>query len=470
MQHAWKVGLLVVVFVGLIISAYSFVGRSLFQKPPMRIKAEFADAGGVTPGARVLMAGVKIGSVESVRLSGPKVAEITLAIDHGIEIPKKSTAVMQSSFIGIGDSPIEIVPGDMSEGTLVEGDLIAGRRMGAFEALAPDLLPSLNTTLDEVNKTLAATRKLVEDQDIRKQLVAVLDETASTLKSFSRLAANATSTLNENRETIRVAMASLATAMKDVQRASAMAAKLIDDPTYAESAKQILASLADTSKRASEMMDKVYALVGDTKLKESIDQTLANVNEITKTGTKVAANSEEITANGIEASKNVVELTKKANELADNAKTVLDKLQKLFERPAGAVNPLSSMATQADLIRDIDSNRWRADLNFRFPISGGAVHAGIYDAFESSKFNLQLGRPLGTKGEYRYGIYAGQPGIGVDYGLAPRIRLRTDLYGLNEPRMDIRTQIDFRNDLLGWFGINRVGDGNSLAAGIGIRR
>lgn len=459
-----------VVFVGLIIGAYSFIGRSLLEKPPMRIKAEFADAGGITPGARVLMAGVKIGSVESVRLSGPKVAELTLAIDHGIEIPKNSKAVMQSSFIGIGDSPIEIQPGDMSEGTLAEGDLIAGRRMGAFEALAPDLLPNLNTTLDEVNKTLAATRKLVEDQDIRKQLVSVLDETASTLKSFGRLAANATSTLDENRKTIRVAMASLATAMQDVQRASAMAVKLLDDPKYAESAKQILASLTDTSKRASEMMDKVYALVGDPKLKQTLDETLANINEVSKTGTRIAANSEEITANGIEASKNVVELTKKANELAENAKTVLDKLQKLFERPAGAVNPLSSMSSQADLIRDLDSNRWRADMNFRFPISGGSVHAGIYDAFESSKFNLQLGRPLGNKGEYRYGIYAGQPGLGVDYALAPKIRLRTDLYGLNEPRMDIRTQIELRNDLLGWLGINRVGDGNSIAVGIGIRK
>jgi len=69
MQSATRVGFLVVVFVGLLVGAYAVLQRSFFAPKTKTYYAEFADAGGVTTGARVLMAGVEIGTVAGVELS-----------------------------------------------------------------------------------------------------------------------------------------------------------------------------------------------------------------------------------------------------------------------------------------------------------------------------------------------------------------------------------------------------------------
>src|SRR5215469_11561413 len=97
MQGAWKVGLLVVIFVALLIGAYAILGQSLVQQATTRYYGDFADAGGVSIGTPVLMAGVKIGQVKDIALPTPTVARLTLDIDKKFHIPEGSTAEIQNS-------------------------------------------------------------------------------------------------------------------------------------------------------------------------------------------------------------------------------------------------------------------------------------------------------------------------------------------------------------------------------------
>ena len=57
MQGAWKVGLLVLAFVGLLIGAYAILGRTLYGQKSNIYYAEFDDAGGVSAGTPVLKIG-----------------------------------------------------------------------------------------------------------------------------------------------------------------------------------------------------------------------------------------------------------------------------------------------------------------------------------------------------------------------------------------------------------------------------
>ncbi|MFX4493701.1 MlaD family protein, partial [Acinetobacter baumannii] len=89
---------------------------------PRLFYAEFADAGGLAPGAKVLMAGVKIGSVTKVKLANPKLARLTLNIDEGIHIPVGTSATVQGSLTGLGDTPLVLIPPDISsESDMAEG-------------------------------------------------------------------------------------------------------------------------------------------------------------------------------------------------------------------------------------------------------------------------------------------------------------------------------------------------------------
>ena len=128
MQNAGKVGVLVVAFFAMLYMAYAMIGKDLFAQKHTFYTATFADAGGVSAGTRILMAGVNIGTVSEVKLKSPTEAEMKLSITHTIEIPKGAVAQIPSSLTGIGESDIIIVPPSISQGTLEAGGNLKGVR------------------------------------------------------------------------------------------------------------------------------------------------------------------------------------------------------------------------------------------------------------------------------------------------------------------------------------------------------
>ncbi|NWO06146.1 MAG: outer membrane lipid asymmetry maintenance protein MlaD [Alteromonadaceae bacterium] len=84
--------------------------------------ANFNDSGGLAPRSRVAMAGVTIGTIESVTLNKETFqARVEMAIDAGVDnIPADSAAVIRTSGL-LGDQYIDVsVGGDME--SLQPGD------------------------------------------------------------------------------------------------------------------------------------------------------------------------------------------------------------------------------------------------------------------------------------------------------------------------------------------------------------
>ncbi|MBW7470526.1 outer membrane lipid asymmetry maintenance protein MlaD [Marinobacter sp. F4218] len=87
-----------------------------------RVYANFNDTGGLTPRGRVSMAGVTVGTIESISLDKKTFqARVTMAIHSDIDnIPADSSAVIRTSGL-LGEQYIDIsVGGDME--SLAEGD------------------------------------------------------------------------------------------------------------------------------------------------------------------------------------------------------------------------------------------------------------------------------------------------------------------------------------------------------------
>lgn len=86
------------------------------------VYANFNDTGGLTPRGRVSMAGVTVGSIDSIKLTKDTFqARVTMSIHDGVDnIPADSSAVIRTSGL-LGEQYIDIsVGGDMD--SLHDGD------------------------------------------------------------------------------------------------------------------------------------------------------------------------------------------------------------------------------------------------------------------------------------------------------------------------------------------------------------
>ncbi|MCX7799164.1 MAG: MlaD family protein [Fimbriimonadales bacterium] len=465
MQNATKVGLLVVLFGALLLGGFAVLGRSVFRKHTDLYYAELPDAAGLAEGARVLMAGVPVGKVVRVELAGPTRARLTLEIERGVRIPKGSSVELPQSLLGFGDNPLLLVPGPVDAPPAPPGEVFAGRVVSPLQTLLPDS----QQTLQELNATLRATRSLLEDQRLLQSLRDLLETSNRTVEKFGGLASRVDGLVRDNRAVVAQALADAARAIADVRRGIRAATDLLTDPRYRRQAESVLASLVETGEKTESLVDSLNQLVNDTELRSSVRRAASNLQTMTESGTRIAANTEKIAENGVTVSEKAVTLADKAIQLADEARGVLTKLQNFFDRvPSGG--SLRNLETRMDVVAEIDPGRWRTDFEATLPVRDFRIHAGLFDAFEANKITAQIGRSMGPAGEYRYGVYAGKPGFGVDYAIAPNVGIRADLFGLNDPRVDLRARIRLGNDWIGWFGVNRAFDGNVPMVGIGIRR
>ena len=87
------------------------------------IKARFGQVGALASGADVRLAGVKIGTVSSIKLD-PKtfLAEVDLSVDPAIKLPADSTAKITSDSL-LGGSHIAIAPGGALENLKPGGEI-----------------------------------------------------------------------------------------------------------------------------------------------------------------------------------------------------------------------------------------------------------------------------------------------------------------------------------------------------------
>lgn len=485
MQSAAKVGMLVVVFVALMIGSFALLGKSLFSAPADRYYADMPDAGGLTEGAPILMAGVKIGIIGPVKLMSPTVARVALDLIAGTKVPEGSEVIVPTSLIGIGQNPLTIVPPTLSTGRYAsKQDVLKGHKGSPLDGI----LPNSGETVAEMTRTMVAVRKLLEDKKLQGKVSELMQTSNQTLEKFGTLAASINVTLSQNQANIAKAMSAAAKAMEDVHRITSRFAVLAEDGKLKDNANGILVRIQSMEKHADELVVGLNNLVNDPKLREPTAKIVANMAEITNTGKTIAANTAEMTKNGSEISKNGIEISKnftvvsqkaialtdKANDLAANAidiekqlKGVLDKVGGFFNHaPSGGGIKLSS---ELDLIRQTDPGQWRTDLTFSSPLADGTLYAGIYDAFETNKLTIQIGKSVKPDLQARYGIYASKPGFGVDSFLSKNLTLRSDAWDINSPRLDLRAKYKFGNGVYGWLGADRVFHGTKPTFGIGIR-
>lgn len=467
MQSAGKVGGFVVLFGIMFLGVYALLQKSVFAKPTEKYFALFSDAGGLTTGTPVLMSGVQIGTVEAVDLVRPGEAKVTLAVERGRQIPSGSEAVLPASLISFGDKQVLIVPGATTTAFLIPGDTLAGTQQKPLD----NLLPDSEATVEELNKTLVAVRTLLEDESLKGGVKNLMATSEQTVAQFGKLAGRLDQFIAKNQGTVAGLIATTQKSLMNLQAVSEEIRKVAASGELQGKTTALLDNLNAAVKQGQSLVADLQSTLNDPTLKNSIQDTLANFKTMSESGTRIAVDAEAMAKNGVTISAETVELMKKANKLADEVDGLIQKFKETVDRlQGGGKSLLSGISGEASLVRETEPNRNRADVNVTVPLGSERVTLGLYDAFESNKVNLQLHKALSPDLDLRYGVYASKPGVGVDYALAPRLGLRSDVFGLNNPQWDVRMRYDFGGGIFGWFGVERLLKRNSPALGIGIRK
>lgn len=176
-----KVGIFA--FIGLVILTLAVfaIGEIYIFRPGYLIKVSFTFAGGIDIGAVVRVAGIEVGEVKDIELSydskeGKAKIILLVWLDRDVRIPRDSRAYVNVLGL-IGETYLEIVPGEDYTHILKQGNLLVGREPISTETL-----------LETVHKVAAGFDNILGsvDEVLDEDTKVALKETIYNFRDFSQ--------------------------------------------------------------------------------------------------------------------------------------------------------------------------------------------------------------------------------------------------------------------------------------------
>jgi phospholipid/cholesterol/gamma-HCH transport system substrate-binding protein len=453
------VGVVVVVAVAILVSAFVLLESAGVIGNTYSLLVEFENAQGIAKGAEVRLAGVKVGEVEEITLSPGNRARLKLRILQRYTVPSDSQFRLASS--GLFTAPIvEIVPAR-------RGPSETGVIQGTSPPTLDQLLPEAQRLLVSMNDLTKSLQGVVGDPELRRDLKLATRNIAQVSEQGKAIAANLEAATESGRQ---IASRFRLTAGR-LDRTAGMIQQ-----TVAENRGKLgetLTSVNETLVVMQGLVQELTTVVADPKVRGSLRGTVANVEQTTANLAKLSANLEQLSSDP--------KLNEDLRATVSGTRATVEETQRLFQRlnrffgggrrrVEGARQQVQNTDLTVDLAQQTSPGRPRLDLNAFVPSGPDRFYRlGIYDVTETNKLNLQFGQSLGSNW-VRYGLYASRLGVGLDIGRPTHPQLSADLYGLDEPQLDLRARAALRPNLDLTFGVQSVFDRNAPTVGLTWRK
>lgn len=468
-----RVGAVLLVGIVLLIVGLQFLQARFSDRGHYLIKARFTDARNVSAGAQVLMAGVPVGFVKAVALEGtPPKATLTLAIRDEVQIPQGSTFRLSGGLLLPGETRVEIIPPDQVRGVLRAGSVVDGEPPFDLSRTFDRFTPEIRATLQELRRTLAAARSLLEDQQLRTAVQDTLLAVERATNQTTRLLAQAEGLVRENRDTVRQLLANAADATRELNRTLQAANQLLQDPQLREDLRATLANARASAERVEQILSEVNQLVGDEQLQQDIKATVENVRTVSERAVELTDKTGAVLDNA-------ETLTRNLNDTLNEAKPILQQAGESFRKVNESLENFVSVRTfgirdatyQIEMGYNTERERYRTDLLATFYLQNqNQLRIGLYDFTESDQLIAQYGTPLNGNLLLRYGLYGGKAGFGVDYRFGEQGLFTLDLFDPNDWRGHARLHWRMSEGVWLWGGIDSPFRRNQPAFGIRIQR
>jgi phospholipid/cholesterol/gamma-HCH transport system substrate-binding protein len=192
------IGAVAIVAMLAVVAAVLFLNRSVFESG-YRISARFPDAAGISKGTDVLLAGVRVGTVDSVDVRGNAV-DATMTVDDGVVLPRHTAADIEvETLLGVVDVTLDpvggwdrplhagafltdtSVPTEFYQLNNTAGHLTERSNAKAFNALVEDLADITKGKEQQVAQIVQGLGKLLSTVSDRSGEVGQLIDSSNTL-------------------------------------------------------------------------------------------------------------------------------------------------------------------------------------------------------------------------------------------------------------------------------------------------
>lgn len=503
----------------------AYLNRAWEERNSIDFQVAFEDAKGLKGTEEVRVAGFQVGSVKEVHLSedGHKAIAL-LRVSSKVKIPRDSQISVSAGLLG-GSSFVTITPGKEkniinAQTPLLEGAPAAGldsalagvSKLTTDEALQEDLkatvhnirvtserlnrlgvaafddpqgdfqatlrnlratsalLPATLQNIEKVTGNAAALtgsarrlQPLVEKQiaTLSKQTQTLLTSMDGVLKNGSKVALEAESLTKEVKTTVVESRSSIKALLRSANDAASGAAGLAEQLAQTVGNPDLRKNVVDATGNLVKVSDNLVAI------SKKLDGT---VGELSKTATdpELAANLKTTVANIKDATTSVKNLAARVEALHLPGEKRTTTAPAPPTPTAAKLSGWYESGLTGDFLYDTKAERFRLDSNFALVSGGRLYRAGLLDATERNRVNLQVGQ---KSGEFwtRYGLFGGKLGVGLDAPLGP-LQWRVDLQDPNHFTANTRIRARLNDTTALTLGVDSVGNGNHPMIGLQIRK
>jgi phospholipid/cholesterol/gamma-HCH transport system substrate-binding protein len=232
-----KVGLFVGIGVVLLMLAIVVLGsaQSLFQRQSIFI-THMSTAQGLIPGAKVMMSGIHVGTIESLIFDGERrEVAIKFTVDRKSTVWMRKDSSVEVETQGVlGDKFLSVIPGTEASPQLADGDEVpvhAGKDLTQFLNNGDQLLISLNSIATDMSKIL-------KDFEVDNRSDVFFQGLAMTSKNLSE----ASTKLNHQLDDVplKSAIKNLNAILEKINSGSGTLGALVNDSELYDSAKALV--------------------------------------------------------------------------------------------------------------------------------------------------------------------------------------------------------------------------------------
>jgi ABC-type transporter Mla subunit MlaD len=196
LRNEVRTGLLVIVTLGLVVSVVLYISSPGLFTPLKKFRVYFDDAAGIKPGAAVMLAGRKIGTVADIQSPVPlndrpahnlnyeAMVRVQVAEDSQIY---KETFVSMRTFGLLADLVIDFTNGNPDSGLAEPGAKFVGARSPDLAEIGPLVIQKLEPALKQSEVTLAELQKTSHNLTV---LTAANGSLTGAFKNFEGVGAN----------------------------------------------------------------------------------------------------------------------------------------------------------------------------------------------------------------------------------------------------------------------------------------
>jgi phospholipid/cholesterol/gamma-HCH transport system substrate-binding protein len=306
-QLVWsqlRVGLVTVTsLVLLTIGIFLIGGQVGFFTKKITLRTLSPDAGGIKTGAPVRLAGIDVGSVRGVKISGlndaSQAVEISMDVvrQYQSEIRTDSEAFLAAEGL-LGERYVNISKGTPKAPVVENGALIRFHATAEFSELvggSRDLLDNLNVLTERLNNVVGEIEsgngtvgKLLKDDTLYKRLDSTVDTIQTLAADISSGKGSIGKLLSSDEfyQHVDSTVMKVQDAVDQLQNGDGTIAKLIHDPALYQKADQLVSSGTTLVNNINQGHGTLGKLAQDDELyrrlntaTENLNQVLASLNE-----------------------------------------------------------------------------------------------------------------------------------------------------------------------------------------------